>query len=372
MVSDSLLATVFVRVCPEIFSSKHTMPQTTNSSMSTFTLPAFGSVGCLYLTKLELSGRVSSAGSHGSSQLHFSVFCLCSKQRLRLQAARATGFLASMFKCRLKEVVPASFLLRLCSKQRLHLQAACAAGFLTACSSTGSHGSSQLHFSMSCVCVPSSGCVFEQLTLLVSQRACSSEGSHGSSQLPFSVLRFCSKQQVALQAACAAGFLAGMVKYRLAWLSGSVVETQQLTLAAWRLSSQITRAWRLGSQTQQQSLQLLLQWLGCSAVKCSNFLFQGHDSFGGQSTCVLSSTWKCRVPQDFCKFRAMASPSHEPFLRLSLWLSWRVPSAWNGGSWLGCRDLPAMGAVFYLGAGCQQWKPLDTPGTHLPFKQGSN
>ena len=24
----------------------------------------------------------------------------------------------------------------------------------------------------------------------------------------------------------------------------------------------------------------------------------------------------------------------------------RVPSAWNGGSWLGCGDLPAMGAVF--------------------------
>jgi len=28
-----------------------------------------------------------------------------------------------------------------------------------------------------------------------------------------------------------------------------------------------------------------------------------------------------------------------------------LTGAWNGGSWLGCRDLPAMGAVFYLGAG---------------------
>ena len=44
-----------------------------------------------------------------------------------------------------------------------------------------------------------------------------------------------------------------------------------------------------------------------------------------------------------------------------------LTGAWNGGSWLGWGDLPAMGAVFYLGAGCQQWKPLDTPGTHLPF-----
>ena len=31
-----------------------------------------------------------------------------------------------------------------------------------------------------------------------------------------------------------------------------------------------------------------------------------------------------------------------------------VMGAWNGCSWLGCRDLPAMGAVFYLGAGWPQ------------------
>ena len=45
--------------------------------------------------------------------------------------------------------------------------------------------------------------------------------------------------------------------------------------------------------------------------------------------------------------------------------------AWNGGSWLGCGDLPALGAVFYLGAGWPQWKPLGIPGTHLPLKGGS-
>ena len=45
--------------------------------------------------------------------------------------------------------------------------------------------------------------------------------------------------------------------------------------------------------------------------------------------------------------------------------------AWNGGSWLGCRDLPAMEAEFYLGAGWPQWKPLGVPGTHLPLKRGS-
>ena len=48
-----------------------------------------------------------------------------------------------------------------------------------------------------------------------------------------------------------------------------------------------------------------------------------------------------------------------------------VTGARNGGSWLGCGDLPAMGAVFYLGAGWPQWKPLGIPGTHLPLKRGS-
>jgi len=48
-----------------------------------------------------------------------------------------------------------------------------------------------------------------------------------------------------------------------------------------------------------------------------------------------------------------------------------VTGAWNGGSWLACGDLPAMGAVFYLGAGWPQWKPLDIPGTHLPLKRDS-
>ena len=33
--------------------------------------------------------------------------------------------------------------------------------------------------------------------------------------------------------------------------------------------------------------------------------------------------------------------------------------------------LPAMGAVFYLGAGWLQRKHLGIPGTHLPLKRGS-
>ena len=49
----------------------------------------------------------------------------------------------------------------------------------------------------------------------------------------------------------------------------------------------------------------------------------------------------------------------------------RVPSAWNGSSWLGCGDWPAMGAVVYLGAGWPQWKPLDIPGTHLPLSEAA-
>ena len=30
-----------------------------------------------------------------------------------------------------------------------------------------------------------------------------------------------------------------------------------------------------------------------------------------------------------------------------------------------------MGAVVYLGAGWPQWKPLDIPGTHLPFSEAA-
>ena len=62
-------------------------------------------------------------------------------------------------------------------------------------------------------------------------------------------------------------------------------------------------------------------------------------------------------------------PSHPYFSSFHCLIS--VTGAWNGGSWLGCGDLPAMGAVFYLGAGWPQRKPLGFQGTHLPLKRGS-
>ena len=62
-------------------------------------------------------------------------------------------------------------------------------------------------------------------------------------------------------------------------------------------------------------------------------------------------------------------PSHPYFSSFHCFIS--VTGAWNGGSWLGCGDLPAIGAVFYLGAGWPQWKRLGIPGTHLPLKPGS-
>ena len=36
------------------------------------------------------------------------------------------------------------------------------------------------------------------------------------------------------------------------------------------------------------------------------------------------------------------------------------------GLWLVFGEMPAMGALFKLGAGCQTWKPLDIPGTQHP------
>ena len=44
----------------------------------------------------------------------------------------------------------------------------------------------------------------------------------------------------------------------------------------------------------------------------------------------------------------------------------------RGGSWLGCSVVPAMGALFSLGAGCQKWKPLDIPGTQPPLSDVEN
>ena len=62
-------------------------------------------------------------------------------------------------------------------------------------------------------------------------------------------------------------------------------------------------------------------------------------------------------------------PSHPLFfLPSTVFIS--VTGAWNRGSWLGCEDLPAMEAVFYLGAGWPHWKPLGIPGTLLPLKRG--
>ena len=73
---------------------------------------------------------------------------------------------------------------------------------------------------------------------------------------------------------------------------------------------------------------------------------------------------------EFLAMVACVSPSHPPSSFLSLIHS-VLTGAWNGGSWLGCKGLPAMGAVFYLEAGWPPWKPLDIPGTHFPLKRGS-
>ena len=46
---------------------------------------------------------------------------------------------------------------------------------------------------------------------------------------------------------------------------------------------------------------------------------------------------------------------------------------WRGDPWLGCRVVPATGALFNLGAGHQKWNPLDIPGTQPPLsKKGVN
>ena len=69
------------------------------------------------------------------------------------------------------------------------------------------------------------------------------------------------------------------------------------------------------------------------------------------------------VSSGFVALVAIVPPPH-PLFFLPLIQS-VLMGAWNWDSWLGCGGLPAMGEVLYLGAGWPQWKPLDTPGTHL-------
>ena len=71
-----------------------------------------------------------------------------------------------------------------------------------------------------------------------------------------------------------------------------------------------------------------------------------------------------------CTIRLVSSPPRISYLS-SFHCFISVTGAWNDGSWLRCGELPAMGAVFYLGAAWSQWKPLSIPGTHLPLKPGS-
>ena len=86
----------------------------------------------------------------------------------------------------------------------------------------------------------------------------------------------------------------------------------------------------------------------------------------GQDLRVL---WWAFVQWSVEHFIVSSPPSHPYFSSFHRFIS--VTGAWNGGSWLGCGDLPAMGAVVYLGAGWPPWKPLGIPGTHPPLKQGS-
>ena len=95
--------------------------------------------------------------------------------------------------------------------------------------------------------------------------------------------------------------------------------------------------------------------------RCSStFMFQC--SFGAGISAVLSSLEQL--------FSSIPLPSlHSLFFSYS-------PFHWSNQCW----RVPGMGAHGWVAGICQswgcilsgwtQWKPLDTPGTHLPFKQG--
>ena len=118
----------------------------------------------------------------------------------------------------------------------------------------------------------------------------------------------------------------------------------------------------MSSLTKLAATSLVHVWPAVDLTSAGSY---GTLQFVFQSGCLSSPEWFGAVVFEH-------SPTLIVFFLFSIPLSWSVlTGASNGGSWLGCTDLPAMGAVFYLGAGWAQRKPLDTPGTHLPFKRGS-
>ena len=78
----------------------------------------------------------------------------------------------------------------------------------------------------------------------------------------------------------------------------------------------------------------------------------------------------CRVPRDFGSLEPRLPPALNPSFSLRSGLHQLRESLRLGmeaHAWLDCGDLPAMGAVFYLGAGWPQWKPWvsQAPTFHL-------
>ena len=120
-------------------------------------------------------------------------------------------------------------------------------------------------------------------------------------------------------------------------------------------------SWALG--TRMASFQCVLVFSLAECEQLVLLVFSG--CFSNFSGC-LGAAHAASLLATVC----LRSPPPSLFSFLPLILS-VLTGAWNGGSWLGCGDLPAMGAVVYLGAGWPQWKPLDIPGTHLPFSDAA-
>lgn len=109
---------------------------------------------------------------------------------------------------------------------------------------------------------------------------------------------------------------------------------------------------------------LLSTWVAqvFNAVKCNLTKLTTKNNWYLQSAVFV---WYCKLIVLHHYTSSPCLPSPPPSLVSTVIGSWKT--TWRPMT--GLQGLPAMGALYCLGAGWSQWRPLDIPGTCLPFSK---